>query len=541
MSTKTLTAELFGRMVRNGAAELNRSRKEINDLNVFPIPDGDTGDNMYMTIAAGCQAAGSSTNLSEEAAAISRGMLFGARGNSGVILSRIFAGIAKSFDGQESSTVEGFISALQSGVKESYGAVSTAVEGTILTVFREGVEKVAAINPFTIDKCFEVMIPEMAASLKRTPDLLPVLKEAGVVDSGGAGILCIAQGMAAAVEGTILEEIEPRQSQAKATINLDAFGPDTELQFGYCTEFLLRLQNSKVDVENFDESVIIDYLNSVGESVVAFKDGSIVKVHVHTKTPGDILNHCQQYGEYLTVKVENMTLQHHETETKNNFHVAKKAFGAVTVASGAGLVSAIREAGADYVIEGGQTMNPSSEDFIKAFDAVNAETIFVFPNNSNIILAANQAAELYKESQIVVIPTKTIGEGYVAIASLDYSSKDADAIRENLLETISGVDTILVSKAIRDSEMDGVKVREGEFVGIGKGKIYACSESEKEAALESCRRVDAGSHDVALVFSGKDAEDPEEMAAALQAQWPMTEFIINAGDQPVYEYIIVLC
>ena len=271
----------------------------------------------------------------------------------------------------------------------------------------------------------------MNLSLQHTPELLDVLKKAGVVDSGGAGLLYIAEGMRAALNGETAE-VEDTSAPAAKQVDLNAFTEDSVLEFGYCTEFILRLQRSKVNLDTFDETVLSDWLSQNGESLVFFRDGSIVKVHVHTRTPGDILNHCQQYGEFLTLKVENMTLQHHENHMDERFKQGRKAYGVVTVASGAGLAETFQELGADVVIEGGQTMNPSVERFIQAFNEIDADTIFVLPNNSNILLTARQAAELYDKADIRVIPCKTLGEGYYALANMDTESDDANALEAAL-------------------------------------------------------------------------------------------------------------
>ena len=526
-----IDAKLYLNLIRGGAARLGLHRQEINDLNVFPIPDGDTGDNMYMTIQAGCSAAGST--LPEVAKAVSAGMLMGARGNSGVILSRMFAGLAKGLADVREADADAFSRAMLAGVEESYHAVSEPVEGTILTVFREGAQ--AAAGSKDLDEYFDLLISAMDLSLQHTPELLDVLKKAGVVDSGGAGLLYIAEGMRAALHGEAAEVLDEAVPAAQH-VDLDAFTEDSVLEFGYCTEFLLRLQRSKVDLDTFDESALSDWLAANGESLVFFRDGSIIKVHVHTRTPGDILNHCQQYGEFLTIKVENMTLQHHENHMDERFKKGRKAFGVVAVASGAGLVGTFRELGADVVIEGGQTMNPPVKQFIDAFDAIDAETIFVLPNNSNILLTARQAAEIYDKADIRVIPCKTLGAGYYALANLDTEAGDADALEALLTEAAGEVTTGLVSRAIRDSG----NVREGEYVGISGKDILASGETPEKALMALAEALKAGSSDVILVFAGADATAAEPLRADLEAKYPRAEVILQAGGQPVYEYILVL-
>lgn len=528
-------------MLRSGAAKLMQNRKEINDLNVFPIPDGDTGDNMYMTIQSGCRAIPDEPDapLFKVASCASSGMLMGARGNSGVILSRIFAGIAKGFDGCDSADAFTLAKAMESGVREAYAAVSNPVEGTILTVFKDGVAKAASVQQDGIEAYFDIFCEELALSLERTPHLLDVLRKAGVVDSGGAGFVCIAEGMRAAVKGESVE-LEAGETDGKShQIDLSSFSEDSVLEFGYCTEFLLRLQRSKVDLDSFDETVIKDYLNSVGESVVTFREGSIVKVHVHTKTPGEILNHCQKWGEFLTLKIENMTLQHNEINAPQKvFSAPTKPVGIVAVASGAGIVSLFKDMGADIVIEGGQTMNPSSEDFLKAIEQVNAETIYVLPNNSNIVMSAQQAASLCRDAHVVVLPAKSLGAGYTLLGSVDFAeTAEEDVVR--LSEEICGsVATGMVSKAVRDAE----GVREGEYLAFNHAGILGASASRRETLSLLCRSLGASESDVVLVIKGEDVPSSEADAVAvlLQSVYPKAEVVMVDGGQPVYDYIVIL-
>ena len=495
-----IDAKLYLEMLRAGASHLGAQRNQINDLNVFPIPDGDTGDNMFMTINAAADAAGNT--LADVSKAASSAMLLGARGNSGVILSRIFAGIAKGLAGVKEADAETFARAMQAGVEEAYHAVSEPVEGTILTVLREGVQ--AAAGSGSLEEYFNLLVSAMDLSLQHTPELLPVLKKAGVVDSGGAGLLLIVEGMRAALGGEYADEIPGAVSAQAPKADLDAFTEDSVLEFGYCTEFLLRLQRSKVDLDSFDESVIKEWLAANGESLVFFRDGSIIKVHVHTFTPGEILNHCQKYGEFLTLKIENMTLQHHENHMEERFHKKGKPYGVVAVATGAGLTQTFRDMGADEVIEGGQTMNPSADDIIHA--------------------------------DIRVIPCKTLGEGYYALANLDTEGGNADEIEACLSAAAGEVVTGLVSRAIRDSG----DVKEGEYVGIS-GKEILCGGSTPEEALKGlASAIDAGSHDVVLIFSGEGAKDAASVQSALQDSFKRSEVILQEGGQPVYEYILVL-
>ncbi|MBO7082696.1 MAG: DAK2 domain-containing protein [Bacteroidales bacterium] len=542
--TIELDSLTFAAMLRQGAVALGKEKTTVNDLNVFPIPDGDTGDNMYMTLKAGCKALENHLGtLSELAAAASSGMLLGARGNSGVILSRIFAGLAKGLQGVIVADTKAFADAMASAVAEAYKSVPVPVEGTIITVIREGAA--GADTSGDLNRYFETLLEAMQISLDHTPELLQVLKDAGVVDSGGAGLLCIFRGMNDALCGRISnEELVPASAPEVPTVELDKFNENSTLEFGYCTEFLLRLMRSKVDLETFDEQVIIDYLNQVGESVVAFREGSIVKVHVHTFTPGEILNYVQQYGEFLTIKIENMSLQHHQSVNQNNasFKLPPQKYGVVTVASGEGLINAFKELGAEEVIAGGQTMNPSTQDFLEAFKRINAQHILVFPNNKNIKMAADQAAELYDKADIRVMPSTTIGEGYYGVGSLDRSLENVEEVVESVNEIMQSVCTGMVSTAIRDAEGE-VSVHTGDFVGYCGKQLLSDSPSRTEAAKELCCKLGADQRDVMLVFYGKDvpADEAQQLVAELTATYKNLEIMLNNGAQPVYDYIFVLC
>jgi DAK2 domain fusion protein YloV len=544
LKTYDLGGELFLNMLKQGCARLGSNRKEINDLNVFPIPDGDTGDNMTLTIESGFAQASQlkGATLGEIASAASSGMLMGARGNSGVILSRIFSGFAKSLAGKEGIGTKGFADAMQAAVEEAYGSVSKPVEGTILTVVREGTESALPFSSDTLETYMARLLQGMEISLEKTPEKLQVLKEAGVVDSGGAGLLQIFYGFQDALLGITNKYESASDAAKKPAVDFSLFNEDTELKFGYCTEFLLRLQRSKVDLDTFDEKEIEDYILSSGDSVVFFREGTIIKVHVHTKTPGDIISHCQRWGEFLTIKIENMTLQHNHSSFAAKKPEKKKDFGLVTVASGQGLSSAFTEAGADFVVEGGQTMNPSVADFVAAFDKVAARTIFVFPNNSNIVMTARQAAEVYQTADVRVIPTRDPGAGYVAIASFDPATGDASGIEQALCEVASGVVCGMVSTSIRDTVKDGVEVSKGGFIGFRDSEILSSASSRNEAAEALCRALDASSHDVVVVFTGADAAgDADALQASLESAFPTTEFMFREGGQTVFDYILILC
>ena len=541
--TKTIDGLLYLNMLRGGAENLNANRIAVNDLNVFPIPDGDTGDNMFMTVNAGASKTAESPLLGEVATHAAHEMLLGARGNSGVILSRIFAGIGKGLENVRQADTIRFIHALQQGVKEAYRAVSNPVEGTILTVYREAVEYTTRQNADTFEALFDDLLKELSASLERTPELLDVLKEAGVVDSGGAGFVYIAEGMKAALAG--LEFSASGISTAPKSVNLDAFTEDSELEFGYCTEFLLRLQRSKIDIDSFDLNAFIGWLNDVGDSVVAFKEGTVVKVHVHTKRPGDILNHCQQYGEFLTTKIENMTLQHNEAHGSAGFKLAntkpKKPYGIVTVAAGEGLKKIFTSLGVDAVVDGGQSMNPSASEMLKAYEDVGAQTVYVFPNNSNIVMTAEQAAAMTRDLDVRIVKTKTVGEGYAAISMFDITVGDTDEVVAYLNEIISGVVTGVVSRASRDVAGE-VNVVKGDYIGFVGDDIYVDEKTPEQALIGLCDRLNAKSYDVMLILAGVDcdAEAAGTMYDTLKNAYRRTEVIMLQGDQPIYDYIMIL-
>ena len=540
--TNELDSLTFAAMLRQGAVQLGRDKKVVNDLNVFPIPDGDTGDNMLMTLKAGCAALKDNMGtLSELSSAASSGMLLGARGNSGVILSRIFAGLAKGLQGVIEADTQAFAKAMQSAVDEAYKSVPVPVEGTIITVLREGAADADANAD--LNHYFETLLEAMQTSLDHTPELLQVLKDAGVVDSGGAGLLSIFRGMNDGLNGIVSEEEIAPTTVAAPTVELDKFTENSTLEFGYCTEFLLRLMRSKVDLDTFEEKEIIDYLNRVGESVVAFREGSIVKVHVHTFTPGVILNEMQKYGEFLTLKIENMALQHHQSTNQNNasFKTPPKKYGVVTVASGEGLINAFREFGADEVIAGGQTMNPATQDFLDAFARINAQHILVFPNNKNIKMAADQAAELYKDADIHVLPSTTIGEGYYGIGSIDKDNPNAEEVIASVTEIMQSVVTGMVSTAIRDAEGDDVTVHMGDYVGYSGKQLLSDSPFRETAAKALIERLGANERDVMLIFFGEQVpqNEAEKLVTDLQNQYKSLEIMLNNGAQPIYDYIIV--
>ena len=547
-----LDGEMFANMVRGGAAQLRSNAEEVNNLNVFPVPDGDTGDNMRMTIEGGVAALQGmdSANLADVTKKLSQGMLLGARGNSGVILSQFFAGMTKGFAGHDKADAAVIGGALQEGVRHAYASVITPTEGTILTVARESVEyAVARLNEkSTITSLFSDLIKEMYNSLQRTPELLAALKEAGVIDSGGAGLFYIMQGFYKILIGeTVSDNAEPAKISAPVT-DFSSFGPDSEMTYGYCTELLIQLQNKKVDIEEFDPAVIIEFLKTIGDSIVCFKTDSIVKLHVHTLTPEKVLAFCRQYGEFLTLKIENMNVQHSESvpeekkAPKADVKRPKKDFGTVAVASGDGIADLFRQLGVDAIVSGGQTQNPSAQDFLAAFEEVNAKHIFVFPNNGNIVMAAKQAGQLYEKSTIHVIESKDLGMGYAAISSMNFQSGDPEQITEAFKEAMSLVTTGYISTAVRNADLNGVHIECGDYIGFVGKEMMVSRRNKVDAAKELIERMAQDEIYLITAFLGKDADpsDIEELENWLGDQYPDVEFYTVDGGQDVYPFIFVV-
>lgn len=515
MATFQLSASLWADMLRGAVANLKQHARAINDLNVFPIPDGDTGDNMTMTVQGGLRALREheTDTLGGLTRRIADGMLLGARGNSGVILSQFFEGIARVARGAVAADTPAFTRILQGGVQQAYSAVLTPTEGTILTVMREGAEAVEKTlhAGSSFEELFDVLCREARASLRRTPDLLPVLREAGVIDSGGEGFCCLMEGMRSALLGEEIED-EGIVGQA-AAVDLSCFDENTELVYGYCTEGLLQLQTSKVNVEEFPASRIISYLETIGNSIVAFKTGTRIRFHVHTTDPGAVLTYCRQFGEFLTIKIENMTLQHNETaeiSTPQRQPIQPhKAFATVAVASGEGLRHTFLELGADAIVEGSQTMNPSTEDFLAAFRTVNADRILVLPNNKNILLAARQAADLFDSAEVYILESTTVAQGYAALTMLDYSSGDIEEILRTLRETIAAVSTGMVTRACRNSSLDGKTIREGDWIGLCDGHLLAVGSDKVGTACSLLSAVNRSDKAVVIALCGNDVSRDE--------------------------------
>nr|WP_251130311.1 DAK2 domain-containing protein [Exiguobacterium sp. s149] len=546
-------------MVANGAANLSQNADYVDSLNVFPVPDGDTGTNMNLTMTSGAKevAALNSANIADVSSKFARGLLMGARGNSGVILSQLFRGFGKAIEGKtEVSTVD-FAEALKRGVDTAYKAVMKPVEGTILTVAREAADEALRASESTSDfnEFMELVIVEAKASLERTPDLLPVLKEVGVVDSGGQGLLVIYEGFLASLEGKELEK--PHAPVMDALIEAEhhahaaqGFMSTEDIEFGYCTEIMVRFQDEKLKDAPFNEDTFRNELSELGDSLLVVADEELLKVHVHVETPGDVITKGQRYGELVAVKIENMRQQHStilEEEHGANQHgvqtaaptapKAKAPFAIVTVAMGEGVSELFRSLGAAHVIEGGQTMNPSTEDIVKAIEAANANHVFIFPNNSNIIMAAEQAASV-APCGVSVIPTKTVPQGLAAAIAFNPEA-DVETNERGMKAAASAVKSGQVTYAVRDTSIDGVEIRKDDHMAIAEKKIVASSASSLEAAKALVDALVDADDEIITILTGEgsSAEDVAALSAYIESKNDEIEIEVHDGKQPLYSYI----
>ena len=559
MDILKLDGLLFKTMIINGAENLKINYKQVDALNVFPVPDGDTGTNMRMTMEGGINEIYNldESNISEFSKKLQRGMLMGARGNSGVILSQLFRGIYKGFEEKTHVDAIGLAKAFDMGVKQAYKAVMKPVEGTILTVAREATEKLNAISSsrMSINEFFHEFIDEAKASLVRTPNLLPVLKEAGVVDSGGAGLVYVLEGMSLALDGKFLSE-RPVEG-AMHTVSTQFLNSNVDVTFGYCTEFIVKMTKEANNSE-FNEGVVTNMLSPIGDSIVVVHDEDILKVHVHTLTPGDVLNIGQKFGEFMSLKIENMTIQHHES--KEFMHVAegpcecgeehhqapkkpdiRKKYAIVAVASGKGIVKTFMEMGADYIVSGGQSMNPSTEDFIRGFDTLNAENIIVFPNNKNIILAARQSAKIYKESKVHVLETKSIAQGFSALTMIDLNG-EPEQILGDLKQVIENVTTGLITYSIRDTDLDGIHIKKDDFIGICDNKIVTSNRRRSDALKALLKAGISEEKEIITIIFGQEVTQKEvnELVKFIEKNYSNLEIDVIEGNQEVYSYILAI-
>ena len=563
MATNTIDAALVQKMFLAGAKNLESKKEWINDLNVFPVPDGDTGTNMTMTIMSAAKEVSSIANPTMEnlAKAISTGSLRGARGNSGVILSQLLRGFTKEMSSLKEITVENLAAATQRATETAYKAVMKPKEGTILTVARGISEKAAEVASQTenLEEALLTIIEHAEYVLSTTPDLLPVLKEAGVVDSGGQGLVVVLRGMYDALTGKVTEfDIsEPKADISEKTQAKGAAIDNVDIKFGYCTEFIIMLDK---EFNEKTEQEFKAFLSSIGDSIVCVALDDIVKVHVHTNHPGQAFEKALEYGQLTKMKVDNMREEHNqkvveqaevqaavasEAQKKNGKPIAsnqpKKDFGFVTIAAGEGLAEIFKGLGVDSVIEGGQTMNPSTEDILNAADSVNADVVFVLPNNKNIILAAQQAASIVEGKKIVVIPTKTIPQGITAMINFE-ATRSAKENEDAMVESLSTVATGQLTYAVRDTSIDGKEIKNGDIMGLGDSGLLAVGKDIDSTLIEMLDEMMKENDEAELisVYYGEDVteEDAEAVVAKIEEKYPDTDVELQRGGQPIYYYLV---
>lgn len=562
MEITSINSKLLARMFLAGAKNLDSKKDWINELNVFPVPDGDTGTNMTMTIMSAAKEVSSLTDptMAELAKAISSGSLRGARGNSGVILSQLFRGFCKVIKEYDEIDVTILCEACQKAVETAYKAVMKPKEGTILTVAKGAAEKALELSDDTEDVVtfVEEVIKQAEYVLDQTPEMLPVLKQAGVVDSGGQGLVQVLKGAYDALIGKEIDYTIEGAPTGTAPAKISA-ETEAEIKFGYCTEFIIVLNAPMSDNE---EHAYKAFLESIGDSIVVVADDEIVKTHVHTNDPGLALQKALTFGSLSKIKIDNMREEHQEKLIKDSQKLAAqqkaeeeayeaaqaeektnnmpaKEMGFVSVSIGEGMNEVFRGLGVDYLIEGGQTMNPSTEDMLNAIEHVNAKTVFILPNNKNIIMAANQAVDLVEDKQIIVIPTKTIPQGITALVNYipDHSAEEN---KEQMMAEIENVKTGQVTYAVRDTEIDGKTIKQNDFMGIGDKSILSVGTDLRATTLEMVdAMVDEDSAIVSIYFgSDSDEDSANELAAAIEEKYPDVEVEVNDGGQPIYYYVI---
>ena len=554
MATKSINAEMFAKMFLAGAKNLESKKEWINELNVFPVPDGDTGTNMTLTIMAAAKEVGAMETYEMEkvAKSISSGSLRGARGNSGVILSQLFRGLCKVIKEEKEIDVPVMAAALQKAVETAYKAVMKPKEGTILTVAKGGAKKAIALADETDDLVYfmQQVVAEMEIVLSKTPEMLPVLKEAGVVDSGGQGLLEVFHGMMDALEGKEIDySIEGAASEVKP-VKISA-QTEAEIKFGYCTEFIIMLEK---EFSMDTELEVKAYLESIGDSIVVVSDDDIVKIHVHTNDPGLALQKALTFGSLTKIKIDNMREEHEEKLIKEASKLAeeeakkaaeakkaepRKEMGFISVSIGEGVGEIFKGLGVDYLIEGGQTMNPSTEDMLNAIDNVNAEHIFILPNNKNIILAANQAQALTEDKVIHVIPTKTVPQGITAMINF-LPDLSAEENVEAMTEAITTVKTGQVTYAVRDTKIDDKEIHEGNIMGIGDSGILAVGEDLEATTLEMFKELVDDMSEIISIYYGEEVDEAvaNELGEKVGEMFPDCDVEVHYGGQPIYYYVV---
>ncbi|WP_339192950.1 DAK2 domain-containing protein [Aeribacillus sp. FSL W8-0870] len=551
MANTLLDGKRFAEMVIQGANHLSNNAKVVDALNVFPVPDGDTGTNMNLSITAGAKEVQKhvSSNIGSVAGAFAKGLLMGARGNSGVILSQLFRGFAKAVEGKESINADEFAKAFQAGVDTAYKAVMKPVEGTILTVAKDAAKKAVKTAKSTDDLTIvmEEVVKEAKESLKRTPELLPVLKEVGVVDSGGQGLVFIYEGFLAELKGEKISESPKLPSMDKLVSaehhkNAQSHINTEDIKYGYCTEFMVRFEKEK---EPFSEKKFREDLSRFGDSLLVIADDELVKVHIHSEQPGEVLTYGQRYGSLLNMKIENMREQHStivNNQTENVLSTEPAApknekYGIIAVAMGSGISDLFTSIGATKIIEGGQTMNPSTEDFVKAVEQLNAENIIILPNNSNIIMAANQAAQI-TDKNIRVIETKSVPQGLSALLAFNPELGLEENVKA-MEEASRNVKTGQVTYAVRDTSIEGLAIEKGDFMGIYEKTIVAKDKSKLEAAKKLLDQMIDEEDEILTILQGEDASENEvdQLVQHVENHYKHIEIEVHNGNQPLYSYI----
>lgn len=555
MSINVLDGKRFAEMVIQGANHLSANAKYVDALNVFPVPDGDTGTNMNLSMTSGAKEVKNNVqeHIGKVGSALAKGLLMGARGNSGVILSQLFRGFAKAIETKPTVNPVEFAAALNAGVETAYKAVMKPVEGTILTVAKDAARHAVAVakNHDDLVGLMEDVLKEAKASLNRTPDLLPVLKEVGVVDSGGQGLVFVYEGFLAELKGEKLPDSPSAMPNMNELVSAEhhksvqSHMNTEDIEFGYCTEFMVRLEGK----ESFSEENFRQDLSKYGDSLLVISDEEVVKVHIHSEQPGEVLTYGQKYGSLINMKIENMRQQHTDivgetttplrTET-NPPKKEKQEYGIVAVSMGSGIAELFRSIGANAVIEGGQTMNPSTEDIVKAIKEVNARKVIILPNNKNIIMAAEQAAEVAEE-EVVVIPSKTVPQGMTALLSFNPSA-DSASNKESMTEAMQHVKTGQLTYAVRDTSIDGLEISTGDFMGLADGKIVLKDKDKVKAARELLGQMLDEDSEILTILKGEDAseEDLDSIVEYVESEFKDVEVEVHNGEQPLYAFIFAI-
>ncbi|MBS4217790.1 DAK2 domain-containing protein [Bacillus sp. FJAT-49711] len=551
MSITSLDGNRFAEMIIIGANHLSANAKMVDALNVFPVPDGDTGTNMNLSMTSGSKEVKNNKqdHIGKVAAALSKGLLMGARGNSGVILSQLFRGFAKDIESKPFLSAEEFAHALEAGVNTAYKAVMKPVEGTILTVAKDSAKSAVEIakNESDIVVVMEKTLQEAKASLQRTPDLLPVLKEVGVVDSGGQGLVCVYEGFLAVLKGEKLPDtpaFAPSMDElvsAQHHQSVQSFMNTEDIVFGYCTEFMVKFEKDK---KVFSETDFQNDLSEFGDSLLVISDEDVVKVHIHAEHPGDVLSYGQQYGSLINMKIENMREQHSSIVDQDHNHVAaktsskeKQEYSIIAVSMGSGIASLFKSIGATEVIEGGQTMNPSTEDIMKAIKSSHANKVIILPNNKNIIMAAEQAAEIAEE-EVVVVPTKTVPQGLAAVLAFN-PTQTLEENGQGMKEAISAIKTGQVTFAVRDTNIDGLQIAKDDYMGINDGKIVGTNKDLVKAAYNLLTKMIDEDSEILTVIYGEDTKQNElnQLLDLIKEQYEDIEVEVHNGKQPLYNFI----